>query len=205
MITDVNEAVRQLKPNVARKVNELFTIKRASHAAVENLNSTIGLFTMIQDHFQPSFEMVEVGSFEGTSTMMFALFTKTVYSVDCYDYVVPSTGRIPSHDQLFIDAEKVFLERTVNIPNIVKIRKTSVEAARDFADQSLDAVYIDAEHDEINIRTDIKTWGPKLKKGGVLSGHDFWLPHMGRIIREEGYYQDIVVFQDTSWLVKLPS
>ena len=183
-----------------KKVNKLFLTKRGSQAAVEDINSTVGLYTMIQGHFKSDFEMVEVGSFEGTSTLMFALFVKKVYSVDCYDYKVPETGRIPSHDRLFQRAEKTFLKRIAKVPNIIKIRKTSVEAAKDFADGSLDAVYIDAEHDEESVRTDIQTWLPKVKKGGYLSGHDWWLPHIEKLVR--GLNREIQIYQDSSWIVK---
>ena len=187
-----------------KKVNKLFITKRASQAAVEDVNSTVGLYAMIQGHFKSNFEMVEVGSFEGTSTLMFSLFVKKVYSVDCYDYVVPPTGRIPSHDRLFVRAEKTFFKRTAKKPNIIKIRKTSVEAAKDFADNSLDAVYIDAEHDEKSVRTDIKTWLPKIKKGGYLSGHDWWLPHIARLVQEIlGEGKTIYVYSDTSWISQI--
>lgn len=190
----------KLDDKLSKKVNKLFVTKRTSQAAVENVNSTVGLFAMIQAHFKPDFEMVEVGSFEGTSTLMFALFVKKVYSVDCYDYKVPETGRIPSHDRLFVRAEKTFLKRTAKVPNIIKIRKTSVDAAGDFEDESLDAVYIDAEHDEESVRTDIQTWLPKIKKGGYLSGHDWWLSHIEKLVR--GLNREINVYQDTSWVVK---
>src|SRR3990167_1006946 len=190
----------KLSDRLNKKVNKLFITKRGSQAAVEDINSTVGLFYMIQGHFQPDFEMVEVGSFEGTSTLMFALFVKKVYSVDCYDYKVPETGRIPSHDRLFQRAEKTFLRRTAKVPNISKIRKTSIEAAKDFEDESLDAVYIDAEHDEESVRTDIQTWLPKVKKGGYLSGHDWWLPHIEKLVR--GLNREIQIYQDSSWIVK---
>ena len=194
----------ELSKSLNRKVNKLFITKRASQAAVQDLNSTVGLYAMIQDHFKPDFEMVEVGSFEGTSTLMFSLFVKKVYSVDCYDYVVPPTGRIPSHDRLFVRAEKTFLKRTAKKPNIIKIRKTSLEAGKDFADSSLDAVYIDAEHDEESVRTDIETWLPKIKKGGYLSGHDWWLPHISKIVQEIlGEGKVIYVYSDTSWISQI--
>lgn len=144
--------------------------------------------------------MVEVGSFEGTSTLIFAKFVKKVYSVDCYDYPVPPTGRIPSHDRLFVRAEKKFLKRTKNIKNIEKIRKTSVEASKDFADGSLDAVYIDAEHDIDNVRADIRTWKPKVKKGGFVCGHDAWLPFMQKLLGEEGF-QTGFIYPDSSWIM----
>jgi len=46
------------------------------------------------------------------------------------------------------------------------IQKTSVEAARDFADSSLDFVFLDAAHDSISVSADIRAWWPKVKADG---------------------------------------
>ncbi len=181
----------------------LYSMPRHSKIAISEQNSLPGLHALVTQFYKPHFKMVEVGSLEGISTLLFANFVDTVYSVDCYDYKVPETGRIPEHDQTFVEAEKMFIERTKDVPNIIKIRKTSVEASKDFADQSLDAVYIDAEHDEDSVREDIKTWRRKIKPGGILSGHDYLLPHIQKIITEEGF-KNITVAPDTSWCVPIP-
>jgi hypothetical protein len=52
------------------------------------------------------------------------------------------------------------------------IRKTSTDAAKIMFD-SFDFVYIDARHDYRSVTQDLKTWWPKIKKGGLLSGHDY--------------------------------
>lgn len=187
--------------NIGNKLNKLYATSRMSHGAVENTNSVVGLHQMIKDHFKPDFVMVEVGSFEGTSTLLFSLFVKTVYSVDCYDYKVPETGRIKEMDKLFVRAEKKFIKRTEKVSNIIKVKKTSEEAAKDFEDGSLDAVYIDAEHDEESVKKDIQTWLPKVKKGGYLSGHDSWLPHVERLVKELN--RDVYIYSDSSWIVKI--
>jgi predicted O-methyltransferase YrrM len=57
--------------------------------------------------------------------------------------------------------------------NVELVRKTSVEAAKDIEDESLDWVYIDALHDYESGVEDIKTWYPKVRKGGVVAGHDY--------------------------------
>ena len=53
------------------------------------------------------------------------------------------------------------------------IRKRSVDAAREVCDGSLDFVFIDADHSYEGCRNDIMAWAPKLKEGGLLSGHDY--------------------------------
>lgn len=185
------------------ELKQLFTIPRMSTMELNAINSVEGLYYLVRQFFKPNFQMVEVGSFEGISTLLFSKFVSMVYSVDCYDYKVSEMGRISEHSQSFIEAEKMFIERTRDIKNIVKIKKTSLEAARDFKDRSLDAVYIDAEHDEDSVREDIKTWRSKIKFGGFLCGHDF-SEAIQKILNEEGFLR-ITKSLDSSWVVPIPS
>ena len=49
----------------------------------------------------------------------------------------------------------------------------SVSAAQQFTERSLDFVYIDADHSYESCLTDINAWHPKIRVGGILSGHDY--------------------------------
>ncbi len=51
--------------------------------------------------------------------------------------------------------------------------KPSIAAAQEFADDSCDAVFIDADHHKPHVLADIAAWLPKVKPGGVLCGHDY--------------------------------
>lgn len=53
------------------------------------------------------------------------------------------------------------------------IRKFSMDAVQDFEDNSLDFVYIDANHDYNHVIEDITEWYKKVKVGGIISGHDY--------------------------------
>lgn len=56
------------------------------------------------------------------------------------------------------------------------IRDYSVSALSYFADNSLDFVYIDGNHDFINVATDLYYWTKKVRNGGIISGHDYVIP-----------------------------
>ena len=56
------------------------------------------------------------------------------------------------------------------------IRSSSIEAARQFADSSLDAVFIDGNHAADAVSGEIAAWFPKLKHGGLLLGDDYQWP-----------------------------
>lgn len=52
-------------------------------------------------------------------------------------------------------------------------RAYSHEAHKYFADGSLDFVYIDGNHRFMDVARDITLWTPKVRKGGIIAGHDY--------------------------------
>jgi hypothetical protein len=58
-------------------------------------------------------------------------------------------------------------------PRAEILRRTSREAAPLFSDGQLDFVFIDAQHHYEAIREDIALWRPKIRRGGILAGHDY--------------------------------
>ena len=56
------------------------------------------------------------------------------------------------------------------------VKKTSMEALSEFADGSLDFVYIDGDHEFSHVACDIVEWTKKIRKGGIVSGHDYSHP-----------------------------
>jgi len=53
------------------------------------------------------------------------------------------------------------------------IREYSENALHKFKDESLDFVYIDANHDLPYVMDDIVNWSKKVRTGGIVSGHDY--------------------------------
>lgn len=53
------------------------------------------------------------------------------------------------------------------------IHKYSMDALKDFKDNSLDFVYIDSNHTLPYVVADIFGWERKVRKGGIISGHDY--------------------------------
>ena len=49
----------------------------------------------------------------------------------------------------------------------------SIKASGMFGDGSLDFIYIDADHSYEAVLADVKAWWPKLRPGGMISGHDY--------------------------------
>lgn len=76
------------------------------------------------------------------------------------------------------------------LPLVIPHRMDSVEAARLFADGSVDCVFIDADHSYESVRADILAWLPKIRPayeghhGGTLAGHDYDREGVRRAVRE---------------------
>lgn len=68
------------------------------------------------------------------------------------------------------------------------IRMTSVEAAKQVEDESLDFVYIDGLHDFDSVMMDLICWCPKVKSGGIVSGHDYFQSYQIGVVRAVDAY-----------------
>ncbi len=86
-------------------------------------------------------------------------------------HLVDPYGGITDQDPKFIEFKKRFESFG---ERIVWHILTSVEASIEFIDQSLDFVYIDANHGYSHVAEDIRLWWPKVKPTGVLCGHDYF-------------------------------
>lgn len=57
--------------------------------------------------------------------------------------------------------------------NCELIKGMSMDVVGQFVDGSMDFVYIDAAHDFLNVTQDIAKWSKKVRRGGIVAGHDF--------------------------------
>ena len=64
-------------------------------------------------------------------------------------------------------------QRLKRYQNCTIMKKPSTEAVKEFEDESLDFVYIDADHRFPYVAEDIYFWSKKVKRGGIISGHDY--------------------------------
>lgn len=118
---------------------------------------------------------VEVGVRDGgySETMMIANpEMAALYGVDPYE---PHKGyRDHTRKATFEGFEKEAHEKLDKYPNYIFLRQYSAEAVLDFADNSLDFVYIDGDHSFYEATFDIEKWYPKIRSGGIISGDDYF-------------------------------
>ena len=119
---------------------------------------------------------VEVGTFKGEFARQILESTDDklqLYMVDVWrglgnEYMDASNHNI--HTSAYADTMKSIEGYEYRA---IMVRANSVIGSDMFQDESLDFVYIDANHAYEWVKTDIKCWFPKVKKGGYLMGHDY--------------------------------
>jgi predicted O-methyltransferase YrrM len=67
---------------------------------------------------------------------------------------------------------------------LIAIEAKSELAADQIADNSLDLVFIDANHSYDYVKKDIIKYTPKLKENGLLTGHDIDYPGVNQAVNE---------------------
>jgi hypothetical protein len=132
------------------------------------------LFSEFSQKF-PNGKGAEIGTFMGQfSRQMLNHWGGTLFMVDVWrglgDEYIDSSNHNNFDGGVYGKAMKNiegFEDRAI------MIRASSDIASQLFEDESLDFVYIDANHAYDWVVQDIELWYPKVKKGGILWGHDY--------------------------------
>jgi hypothetical protein len=115
---------------------------------------------------------VEIGSAEGTTTehLLSTIDTLKLTSIDPYTKYIDWDDKQPTCEE----NRAQLLEKTETYADrFTLIEKTSDDAVSQFKDASLDFVFVDGLHTYDQVKKDCDNYWPKIKKGGLLIGHDF--------------------------------
>lgn len=94
---------------------------------------------------------------------------------------------------------KFILELQEEFGNRAKfIRNWTTEAVKQVPDNSLDFVFLDADHAYKSVVRDINDWKPKIKKGGYIMGHDWYQGPVKKAVKEVLGFVEI--HPDNVWL-----
>jgi len=154
---------------------------------------------------------VEVGSWLGRSTAFMATEIANsgkrilFYAVDTwkgspapqYQEVVAQHGG--SVYEVFL--ENMFRGGLFMGQHFNTIMSTSVDAAKTFEDGTLAFVFIDGAHDFKSVSNDVQAWGPKLRCGGNMGGHDANCPGLMNAVKQwiPGH---VIRYRGTSWVAR---
>lgn len=101
-----------------------------------------------------------------------------LYGVDSYRQHPQASyiyhAEIRHWNQDYLNRIKAQAEGRMKGRNFVLLEDFSEDATKKVEDNSLDFVYIDADHSYDMVMQDIIVWGRKIRKGGIVSGHDYY-------------------------------
>ena len=162
---------------------------RPYYQSIEGYFDYDHLYDEIAETIPDGGQFVEIGTWRGKSLayMLDALKQRekqvAVWGVDHYEGS-PEALNLQQMARLHdIHAEcQANLSRLEYPFRLIKSR--SVPAAEQFADGSLDAVFIDGGHSYEDVSADLKAWAPKVKPGGILAGHDLQMSGVMQAVQE---------------------
>lgn len=158
---------------------------------VPESNSVDGLIDMCADFIGPTMKVVEIGTATGGSAQVISQFCACLITIDNFEYM-PET-----RDETIATIGKLH--------NTVLLIGDSRKLANKFAQESLDAVYIDARHEYEHAKNDLNLWGPKVKRDGVIAGHDYnekdWPGVIQAVHEYAGGRFSLKTYSDTSWVL----
>ena len=177
------------------------------------LNNLIAFLTIQlaeqSNHFK-EYKMIEIGSYMGEATMMFAssnLF-KEIHTIEPFKNV---GGKIEEFNtQNGYNWDTIYNEFQTNtrfFDNIILHKDFSYNVADKFEDKSMDFIYIDGDHSYDQVKQDLEMYLPKLKDNGIIGGHDYnnSVSRFRQTIRaiDEIVGKPDKVFMDSSWLKQI--
>jgi hypothetical protein len=138
---------------------------------------------------QDGAHLVEVGCWKGRSSAFLGveiLKSGKKVTLHCVDHFLGSDEEV---HQLDVELPSLFKLFSRNMQPCVDAgldlhvhTLSSVDAAAQFKDGSVDFVWLDAGHDYDSVRRDIEAWLPKIKPGGMIGGDDYPMEGVGQAV-----------------------
>jgi len=134
--------------------------------------------------------LIELGSWKGRSICSVAdIILKKKLHVICVDTFKGTPGE-EAHAEARAKGANLKKEMLFNLKmfgihkRVTVLKATTHEAVAHCFNNMADMVFIDADHSYEAVKQDILDWKPKLRAGGIISGHDFTWESVHRAIAD---------------------
>ena len=166
----------------------------------EQLNALRALYAWANELGVKS-KAVEVGTFSGENAVLMSCYFSDVFTVDPWTNGYDSNDHASNADMA--EVKRVYFERTADFVNVSHIELPSVEASKQFTDGDVDFVYLDGNHKTDALVEDIDAWKPKIRKGGIIAGHDINMQSVHDALAKRFMGYPAKLFTDSSWAIIL--
>lgn len=132
------------------------------------------VYRLMIDKCKPNGTIVELGAWKGRSSAFLVIEAKNKSPNIKINIVDTWLGSEEHTEEMKDNLYQKFKSNMTRLDGFYKEhRMTTDEAVSLFDDASLDGVFIDADHSYEAVKKDITNWMPKVRKGGILAGHDY--------------------------------
>ena len=146
---------------------------------------------------------VEVGTWKGRSAIYMAEKIKgsqkniKFYTIDIFEYE-------GEYENFKTDSDSFYEEVLQNIEPVKEfinvLKGCSLDVCNQFEDESIDFLFLDGDHSYEGVKNELELWFPKVKIGGIISGHDYSQPcGVKQAVNE--FFSSGITKKGTSWLV----
>ena len=218
-----HKALKEKALKDSEEIRKIFTWENAAKIASQHLTKAHFLkkdipvwfgysnfYDEISKDFHDGYKVVEVGAWLGRSTAYLA--NKVKHSKKKVDFHTIDTWKgslNESDNQSFVKDHggsifEVFLNN-LQSQNLLKyvtpMQDSSQNAAKNFSNNSLDAIMINAGHSYDAVRNDILYWYSKIKPGGLISGDNYGGEGVSRAVKQ--FFHNVSIDQHT-WKYRKP-
>jgi len=151
--------------------------------------------------------IVEIGTFEGKNAknILESLNIKEIFLIDPYEIYKDYLNSEPRANNSFLSkAEKIAKKRLGKYKNkIIWLKKFSDDAIKEIPNL-VDFIYIDGNHEYKYVKKDLENYWGKIKKGGILAGHDVGWKGVSDALIEFSYKNKLSPFltREDWWIIK---
>lgn len=160
-------------------------------------------YDMLAEKLPNPCRFAEVGIADGASAVYMAKKLSDLgkdfqmYWIENFDY-----GGVKQITEVVKNLVETDLGRRITLLPI-----SSLDAAASFNDGFFDAVFLDSSHEYKQTKAEIILWNKKIKDGGILAGHDYYLyedvkfavvellPQQRVYNEDKSYFESLEIFQ----------
>jgi SAM-dependent methyltransferase len=147
------------------------------------VNKLYGLEDFCKKYISKETKLLELGCNDGISTRLFCYYSNNVTGVD-----KNKTKKITE---------------LINTNNNFLFHHMSFEKFFNINTDNFDIIYIDGNHIFKDVVRDIENSLSIIKNNGIISGHDYWITDVIKVVKHFFHDYNIELFSDSTWVVKL--
>jgi predicted O-methyltransferase YrrM len=141
---------------------------------IQNWFNYESIFDMAIRNAKDGARFVEIGVWKGGSTAYMGVEIYNSKKVIEYHAIDTFEGSIEHGEVNGLYEEALEnLKPLINLKVVKIIKGHSQDVVNNYEDESIDFCFIDGSHQYEDVKADIIAYLPKVKKGGILSGHDY--------------------------------